>query len=778
MRHPRSSRNIPHISPAGKPLALLAALVLAAFCLQAAPAARAAADPVEIMGSDPLAGFTETKGDPAPQYQVVPVSGSADFTEALQVTTTAAPKSAGLDGEYEITLGAKIAAGVTANDAAVATFWARSITPPAGSDAGYATFVFERDGGSYKKSANAALRLTPTWQKFTFPFRIAEDYAAGEAHFNLWLGYGAQTLQVAGVSVADWGQGDPAGFPKVTYVGREADAAWRTAANQRIDQYRKGDLTVNVVDSSGKAGLGASVKADMQKHAFKFGTAVDAGQLMANNTDGQKYRQAITNGDFNQITFGNNLKWTHWENTTERETVTLPALKWVRQQGLAVRGHNLIWPSWGYLPADLQDLQNDKTALRARIDGHIADEAGALTGNIDNWDVVNEPYSEHNLQDILGPDEINRWYVLAKQADPKARMVLNDYGLIENNGWSKRHQDYFYNLAKRIKEVYGGYPLEGIGLESHFSALQPTPPAEIYPLLDRYASLGLPLEATEFDITTADQQLQADYTRDFLTILFSHPDTTAISTFGIWEKGIWNPLAALYNADWSLKPNGQVWHDLVTKQWWTNASGTTNSSGGYRTRGFLGDYLVTVTANGATEKVHVNMATNSGKTITVVADGIPSDDTELLGNNADAELGSVDWYGFSPSTVKPDTATVHSGSVAIRSTGRTAEWQGPAKGVQVASGQSYTSSAWARLASGTSTTAQIKLKLSYTDGTSESVPLASGAVSTGGWTQLTTSGAVPLDFHGKALSKAEWWVSTAAGTGDLLVDDASLKNGS
>jgi GH35 family endo-1,4-beta-xylanase len=782
MRHSRSSRNSPRRARATKPLSFLTTLLIGAVCLQAVPgatAARATADPVEIMGADPLAGFTETKGDPAPQYQVVPVSGSSGLTKALQITTTSAPKSAGLDGEYEITLGTKTAAAVQTDDAAVATFWARSITPPAGSDAGYATFVFERDGGSFKKSATAALRLTPTWQKFTFPFRIAEDYAAGEAHFNLWLGYGAQTLQIAGVSVADWGEGDPAGFPTVTYRGREANAAWRTAANRRIDHYRKGDLTVHVVDPSDNPVPGASVKADMQKHAFGFGTAVDAATMMKNTTDGQKYRQAVTNGDFNQVTFGNNLKWTHWENATERDTVTLPTLKWVREQGLAMRGHNLIWPSWGNLPADLQDLQNDKTALRARIDGHIADEAGALTGNIDNWDVVNEPYSEHNLQDIFGPDEINRWYTLAEQADPKARMVLNDYGLIENNGWSKRHQDYIYNLAKRIKEgAYGegGYPIEGLGLESHFSALQPTPPEEVYKLLNRYASLGLPLEATEFDITTADQQLQADYTRDFLTILFSHPDVTAISTFGIWEKNIWNPLAALYNADWSLKPNGQAWHDLVTKTWWTNASGATNRAGDYRTRGFLGDYLVTVTAGGATERVHVSMPSNGGKTITVVADGKPSDDKELLAN-AGAELGRANWYGFSPSTVKPDTGTVHSGSVAVRSTGRTAEWQGPAEGVQVASGQSYTSSAWVRLASGTGTTAQIKLKLSYTDGTAESVPLASAAVSASGWTQLKRSSAVPLDFHGKTLDKAEWWVSTAAGTGDLLLDDASLKNG-
>ncbi|MER5915384.1 endo-1,4-beta-xylanase [Streptomyces sp. NPDC001982] len=763
-----------------KPVVFLAALFLTVFSLQTVPgAARASADPVEIMGSDPLTAFTETKGDPAPQYQVVPVSGSSDFAEALQVTTTSAPKSAGLDGEYEITLGAKTAAAVKTNDAAVATFWARSITPPSGQDAGYATFAFERDGGSYKKSATAALRFTSAWQKFSFPFRIAEDYAPGEAHFQLWLGYGAQALQIAGVSVADWGQGDPAGFPKVTYQGRESNAGWRNAADKRIDEYRKGNLKVHVVDANGHPLPGASVTADMQKHAFKFGTAVDAATMMQNTADGQKYRQAVTNGDFNQVTFGNNLKWTHWENATERETVTKPTLKWVREQGLAMRGHNLVWPSWGNLPADLQNLQNDKTALRARIDNHITDEAGALTGSIDNWDVVNEPYSEHNLQDIFGPDEINRWYVLAKQADPKARLVLNDYGLIENNGWSKRHQDYIYNLAKRIRDGgygEGGYPIEGIGLESHFTALQPTPPEDVYKLLDRYASLGLPLEATEFDIPTTDEQLQADYTRDFMTILFSHPDVTAISTFGIWEKNIWNPLAALYRADWSLKPNGQVWHDLVTRQWWTNASGSTSGSGDYSTRGFLGDYLVTVTANGATEKVHVHMPSTSGTTITVVADGRNSDDKELLAN-ADAELGSANWYGFSPSTVRPDTSTVHSGSVAVRSTGRTAEWQGPAEGVQVASGQSYTSSAWVRLASGTSTTAQVKVKLSYTDGTSESVPLASGTVSTGAWTQLKTSSAVPLDFHGKTLAKAEWWVSTAAGTGDLLVDDASLKNG-
>ncbi|SFD97794.1 Endo-1,4-beta-xylanase, GH35 family [Actinacidiphila alni] len=753
----------------------VATLLLAAFTVQFAPTAARAADPVQILPADPLPAFTQTKGSPAPQTQIVPVTGSSDFSRALQITTTAAPTSAGLDGEYEYALGAGTVASVKTDDAAVMTFWARSVTPAAGQDAGYATAVFERDGGSFKKSATAPLRFTSTWTKFSYPFRIAEDYAPGEAHFQFWLGYGAQTFQIAGVSVTDWGQGTPAGYPTISYAGRDADASWRAAADARIDQYRKGGLTVKVVDAAGHPVPGATVKADMQDHAFGFGTAVDAATMMANTADGQKYRQAVTNGDFNRVTFGNNLKWNHWENTTERATVTLPALKWVREQGLDFRGHNLIWPSWGNMPADVQGLAGDRTALRSRIDTHITDEASALTGQVDTWDVVNEPYSEHNVQDIMGPDEINRWYNLARQADPKAKLVLNDYDLLEDNGWDKRHQDYITGLVTRIKN--GGYPLQGLGLESHFTGLQPTPPQDVYDLLNRYAALGLPLEATEFDIPTTDQQLQADYTRDFMTILFSQPDVTAISTFGIWEKNIWNPLAALYNADWSLKPNGQVWHDLVTRQWWTNASGTTDSAGAYTTRGFLGDYVVTVTANGATEKVHVDLATNAGRTVTVVADGTPSDDTELLGN-ADAEKGSVGWYGFSPSTVKPDTTTFHAGQVAVRSTGRTAEWQGPAQGVQVANGQRYTSDAWVRLAGGgvSSTTAQIKIKLSYTDGTSESVPLASGTVTTGGWTHLASAGAVPLSF-GKTLDHAEWWVSTAAGTNDLLIDDASLKNG-
>lgn len=726
------------------------------------------------MPSDPLAAFTEVKGTPAPTAKEVAITDNPQFDQALQITTTASPTGQGLSGEYEMTLGAKTGVTVHTNDAAVATFWARSVKPV--DDSGHATFVFERDGTTFKKSANAVLKFGTAWQKFEFPFRIAEDYNPGDAHVNFWLGYGAQSFQIAGLSVLDYGQDPPADYPAVTYAGREPDAAWRTAADQRIDQYRKGDLKVNVVDASGNPVAGAQVKADLQKLAFNYGTAVDAATMNKNTTDGQNYRAKVQN-DFNEISLGNNLLWHHWEDTDERTNTTLPAIKYLRDSGKAyTRGAHLVWGSFtnANMPADVPTLADDPTALSTRIDNHITDEVSGVAGSVDDWNVVNEPYSEHDVTDILGTGKVSHWFDVARQADAKAKLVLNDYDLIEDNGWDTRHQNFDYNMIQKTEA--DGAPIGGIGFQGHFSGLQLTPPEDLLNTFDKFGRLGLPMAVTEFDVSTDDEQLQADYTRDFLTMAFSDPQITGVGTWGMWEKNIWNPQAALFRTDWSAKPNGQVWEDLFNSRWTTHATGTSASDGSYSTRGFLGDYVVTVTANGATEKVHVSMPANTGKTITVVADGTSSDDTNLLGN-ANAEEGGNDWYGFAPSKTKADTFNPHTGSVAIRTTGRTAEWQGPAEGVQVTSGQSYTSDAYVRLGgTGMPQTAKIQVKLTYTDGTSLTVPLAQATVTSTGWTRLTSGSAVPIRAT-KAVAKAEWWISTNAGTADLLVDDASLRNG-
>ncbi|WP_238163209.1 endo-1,4-beta-xylanase [Kribbella capetownensis] len=677
--------------------------VVAAVAVQ--PVAQADAAPFEVLPSDPLANFNEFKSLPTDATQQIPITGNPNFTKALEINVPNGPQSPGLDGEYEITLGVPTAATVTVGDAMVATLWARSIEPTQGATTGNAHLVFETDGSPFKKSLNAAMLYGSDWQKFEFPFRAAVTYTAGTttaAHLNLWLGYGAQKFQIAGVSVQDWGQGTPAGYPQATYEGRDANAAWRAEANARIDQYRKGNLAVSVVDPTGHPISGATVSAVQQTSAFKFGAASDGARLIGDPSGGisgndlQQY-QSKASTLFNQGALGNNLKWNHWETPTERETITLPALQWMREHGIRIRGHNLVWPSWGVMPPDLVNLQNDPAALRSRINTHVTDEASALAGIVDEWDVVNEPYSEHNVQDILGPDEIASWFRLAHQADPNAELALNDYGIVENNGWEKRHRDHVYDLVQSMKS--SGTPIDLVGFESHFNGMQLTSPDDLMTIVDQFAGLGVKVAVTEFDVDTDDLQLQADYTRDFMTAMFSNPNVNQISNFGIWSKNIYNPRVALYNDDWSPKPNGLVWEDLIKRQWHTSVNGQTTAAGTFGTRGFLGDYLVTVTVNGISKQVKVAMpTTTAGASVKVIADGVATTvrtDTPNPIGDGDFESGTRGWtsLGTGPGTA----ANAHSGHTALALE--------PGSGVTqnitgLTPGTSYLLSGWGRLNAG------------------------------------------------------------------------------
>ena len=69
---------------------------------------------------------------------------------------------------------------------------------------------------------------------------------------------------------------------------------------------------------------------------------------------------------------------------------------------------------------------------------------------------------------------------------------------------------------------------------------------------------------------------------------------------GFWEGAHWRPRAALWNGDWTIRPHGQAWLDLVTKEWWTNLDGVTDARGRFTARGFCGDYEVTVEHGGKT----------------------------------------------------------------------------------------------------------------------------------------------------------------------------------
>ena len=76
----------------------------------------------------------------------------------------------------------------------------------------------------------------------------------------------------------------------------------------------------------------------------------------------------------------------------------------------------------------------------------------------------------------------------------------------------------------------------------------------------------------------------------------------------------WRPHAAFYNDDWSIRPHGQAFIDLVHDTWATRATASTNHSGHALIRGFCGTYDVTVTTpNGQTQRASAQLARNGGR---------------------------------------------------------------------------------------------------------------------------------------------------------------------
>jgi GH35 family endo-1,4-beta-xylanase len=556
------------------------------------------------------------------------VSGQP-FKSALRIEVARKPQRSG-----DVQIAAPVDAAVASGDVLLVSFWMRSgAAGEATLDAGFRTVpgapaapgargvagapgaAGGRGRGMFggQPALSAPAVAGTVWKKVQFPFALTRAYNKGEAEVYFTLGLREQTVEIGGVSLVNYGTSKKVAdlpFTKLGYAGSEPGAPWRKAAEARIEQIRKGDLTVVVNDQAGKPVRGAQVAVRMKKHAFLFGTAVSGAAFSSGRMSAEdlaQYKRQITEL-FNFSVMENETKWPQWANEASHPA-TLAVIDWLRENGVQVRGHNLVWPSWNNTNVKAaQDAKGDPAALAKVIIDHIAETTTALSGRLVDWDVINETFTNHDFMDILGRQAMVDWFKAARAGDPTAKLYINDFNILE--GEDTAHQDDYVATIQYL--IDQGAPIDGIGLQSHFPA-RVTPMDELVKRLERFAAFGKELEITEFDIDTPDEATQADYTRDFMTAAFSQPSVKAFVMWGFWEGSHWRPRGAMLRRDWSPKPNGEVYKDLVFKRWWTNADGKTGAQWTYATRGFLGDYEIEVKAGGKSKTERVSLTKEGAK---------------------------------------------------------------------------------------------------------------------------------------------------------------------
>ncbi|GAA2511038.1 hypothetical protein Ahu01nite_099730 [Winogradskya humida] len=141
--------------------------------------------------------------------------------------------------------------------------------------------------------------------------------------------------------------------------------------------------------------------------------------------------------------------------------------------------------------------------------------------------------------------------------------------------------------------------------------------------------------------------------------------------------------------------------------------------------------------------------------------------------NPGAEDGTTGWLVNGSGTLTAATGVVRSGTRSLAITGRTGAWNGPGQDVtsRMTNGKTYTTSVWVRTPSGTpAAKATLALTVNGTTSYLQLTPTATASAS--GWTQV--SGTATVSWSG-TLSKAVFYVETAAGTDNLYLDDANLQ---
>jgi len=224
------------------------------------------------------------------------------------------------------------------------------------------------------------------------------------------------------------------------------------------------------------------------------------------------------------------------------------------QHGMKVRGHNFVWHE--ALPAWFAGTVTKENARKIMTE-HILTVGGRYKGKIQSWDVVNEAINVADGRpdglrkspwfEMIGPDYLELAYRTARQADPKAKLTYNEYGIEYDNESADRKRAATLALLKRLKAA--GAPVDALGIQSHIQAVSSSTFGKgLRELIDAADGMGLEVYVTELDVNddgiedddpAARDRIVAGVYRDYLTAVLEHKAVKSVLTWGLTDKHTW-----------------------------------------------------------------------------------------------------------------------------------------------------------------------------------------------------------------------------------------------
>lgn len=256
------------------------------------------------------------------------------------------------------------------------------------------------------------------------------------------------------------------------------------------------------------------------------------------------------------------------------------AVMWVADRNKQdVRGHTLAWhsqvPSWVSQDGKKNNNNFTRRELLDILKNHIFNVVGQYKGRIREWDVCNEVLDDDQSivrtnpdsyklrpsiwSTYIGEEFIDSAFVWAHQADPEARLFINEYGA-EFMGNTKT--EAYYNLIKRLKA--DKRPIDGCGLQCHLTTGQ-LDTLKLEKNIRRYAELGMDCIITELDIALANPyaadalDTQAKEYGAITRVFLRNDNCPSMLVWGISDNHSWRQNSPLL-FDAGLKPKAAYYN--------------------------------------------------------------------------------------------------------------------------------------------------------------------------------------------------------------------------
>jgi len=286
---------------------------------------------------------------------------------------------------------------------------------------------------------------------------------------------------------------------------------------------------------------------------------------------------------WNQATPENAGKWGSVEGT--RDVMNWADLDYMyaytRTRGIPFKLHTFVWGQ--QYPAWITGLT--QAEQREEVEEWIA-ACAARYPNTEYIDVVNEALTGHapaTYRDALGGAGLTGWdwviwsFEKARQYFPNAKLLINDYNILNNDGATTSYLALINLLKDRGL-------IDGIGEQAHF--YESTSLTTIQNNLNRLSATGLPIYISEFDLDFADDTAQSNRYQELFPVFWTNPAVRGITFWG-YKPGMWRTNGYLLRADGSERPamtwmknyiaaNPQSFSAAVTSP--TNGQGLSNVS--------------------------------------------------------------------------------------------------------------------------------------------------------------------------------------------------------